>query len=42
MDLIQQKFVSVFSAYQVNTQARPDGGVLLTLRAPMARLPAGC
>ncbi|MFP3830942.1 DUF3509 domain-containing protein, partial [Pseudomonas sp. SIMBA_021] len=33
MDLIQQKFVSVFSAYQVNTQARPDGGVLLTLRA---------
>ena len=33
MDLIQEKFVSVFSAYQVNTQARPDGGVLLTLRA---------
>jgi hypothetical protein len=33
MDLIQQKFVSVFSAYQVDTQARPDGGVLLTLRA---------
>jgi hypothetical protein len=33
MDLIQQKFASVFSAYQVNTQARPDGGVLLTLRA---------
>ncbi|NIE73877.1 DUF3509 domain-containing protein [Pantoea sp. Tr-811] len=33
MDLIQEKFVSVFSAYQVATQARPDGGVLLTLRA---------
>lgn len=33
MDLIQQKFASVFSAYQVNTKARPDGGVLLTLRA---------
>ncbi|MBA6095652.1 MULTISPECIES: DUF3509 domain-containing protein [Pseudomonas] len=33
MDLIQQKFVSVFSAYEVTTQARPDGGVLLTLRA---------
>ncbi|KIU49084.1 MULTISPECIES: DUF3509 domain-containing protein [Pseudomonas] len=33
MDLIQQKFASVFSAYDVTTQARPDGGVLLTLRA---------
>jgi len=33
MDLIQQKFVSVFPAYQVSTQARPDGGVLLTLGA---------
>lgn len=33
MDLIQEKFVSVFSAYQVTTQPRPDGGVLLTLRA---------
>ena len=33
MDLIQQKLVSVFPAYQVSTQARPDGGVLLTLRA---------
>ncbi|AIR89935.1 DUF3509 domain-containing protein [Pseudomonas cremoricolorata] len=33
MDLIQQKFTSVFPAYQVNTQPRPDGGVLLTLRA---------
>ncbi|MFJ4066592.1 DUF3509 domain-containing protein [Pseudomonas sp. NPDC089996] len=33
MDLIQQKFVSVFPAHQVTTQPRPDGGVLLTLRA---------
>lgn len=33
MNLIQQKFTSVFPAYQVNTQPRPDGGVLLTLRA---------
>lgn len=33
MDLIQEKFASVFSAYTVTTQARPDGGILLTLRA---------
>jgi len=33
MDLIQEKFASVFSAYDVTTQARPDGGILLTLRA---------
>ncbi|MCY1175253.1 hypothetical protein D3C76_303710 [compost metagenome] len=33
MDLIQQKFASVFSAYQVTVQPRPDGGVLLTLRS---------
>ncbi|MDR2306730.1 MAG: DUF3509 domain-containing protein [Paucimonas sp.] len=33
MDLIQEKFASVFSAYQVTTQSRPDGGILLTLRA---------
>ena len=33
MDLIQEKFASVFSAHQVNTQPRPDGGVLLTLRS---------
>ncbi|MDZ5601413.1 DUF3509 domain-containing protein [Pseudomonas sp. RP23018S] len=33
MDLIQQKFTSVFPGYQVNTQPRPDGGILLTLRA---------
>ncbi|PAV74354.1 hypothetical protein WR25_15529 [Diploscapter pachys] len=29
----QQKFASLFTAYQVATQPRPDGGVLLTLRA---------
>ncbi|MBA1200730.1 DUF3509 domain-containing protein [Pseudomonas capeferrum] len=34
MDLIQQKFASVFSAYQVTTQPRPDGGILLSLRTP--------
>lgn len=33
MDLIQEKFASVFSAYAVTTQPRPDGGILLTLRA---------
>ena len=33
MDLIQEKFASVFSAYQVATQSRPDGGILLTLRS---------
>ena len=33
MDLIQEKFASVFSAYQVTTQPRPDGGILLTLKA---------
>ena len=32
MSLIQDKFASVFSAYDVTTQARPDGGILLTLR----------
>ncbi|QXI30178.1 DUF3509 domain-containing protein [Pseudomonas vanderleydeniana] len=32
MDLIQEKFSSVFSNYEVTTQPRPDGGVLLTLR----------
>ena len=32
MDLIQEKFSSVFSEYEVTTQARPDGGILLTLR----------
>ncbi|MFB4393775.1 MULTISPECIES: DUF3509 domain-containing protein [unclassified Pseudomonas] len=33
MDLIQEKFVSIFSAYQVETKPRPDGGIQLTLRA---------
>ncbi|KAF1011550.1 MAG: hypothetical protein GAK32_00783 [Pseudomonas fluorescens] len=32
MSLIQDKFASVFSNYDVTTQARPDGGILLTLR----------
>ncbi|MBD8493902.1 DUF3509 domain-containing protein [Pseudomonas syringae] len=32
MTYIQEKFASVFSDYVVTTQARPDGGVLLTLR----------
>ncbi|MGY2227012.1 DUF3509 domain-containing protein [Pseudomonas gingeri] len=33
MNLIQEKFSSVFSNYEVTTQPRPDGGVLLTLRS---------
>ena len=32
MDLVQEKFASVFPAHQVETKPRPDGGVLLTLR----------
>jgi hypothetical protein len=32
MSLIQDKFASVFSQYDVTTQPRPDGGILLTLR----------
>lgn len=32
MSLIQDKFASVFSNYEVTTQPRPDGGILLTLR----------
>ena len=31
MSLIQDKFASVFSQYDVTTQPRPDGGILLTL-----------
>jgi hypothetical protein len=31
MSLIQEKFASLFSNYKVITQARPDGGILLTL-----------
>jgi hypothetical protein len=33
MSLIQEKFSSLFSHYAVTTQARPDGGILLTLSA---------
>lgn len=32
MNLIQEKFSSLFPNYEVTTQARPDGGVLLSLR----------
>jgi hypothetical protein len=32
MSLIQEKFSSLFSNFEVTTQARPDGGILLTLR----------
>lgn len=31
MSLIQEKFSSLFANYDVTTQARPDGGILLTL-----------
>jgi Protein of unknown function (DUF3509) len=33
MNLIQEKFASLFSNFEVTTQARPDGGILLTLRS---------
>jgi len=33
MSLIQEKFTSLFSNFDVTTQARPDGGILLTLRS---------
>ncbi|WP_296248429.1 DUF3509 domain-containing protein [Pseudomonas sp. UBA4194] len=32
MTFLHEKFVSVFSEYEVTTQPRPDGAVLLTLR----------
>ncbi|NWC61361.1 DUF3509 domain-containing protein, partial [Pseudomonas veronii] len=32
MTFIQEKFSSVFSEFEVTTQLRPDGGVLLSLR----------
>ena len=32
MNFLQEKFASVFAEYEVVTQARPDGAVLLTLR----------
>ncbi len=33
MSLIQEKFTSLFSNFEVTTQPRPDGGILLTLRS---------
>ncbi len=33
MSLIQEKFTSLFSNYEVSTAPRPDGGILLTLRS---------
>ena len=33
MSLIQEKFSSLFSNFDVITQNRPDGGILLTLRS---------
>ena len=33
MSLIQEKFTSLFSNFDVITQDRPDGGILLTLRS---------
>lgn len=32
MNFLQEKFASVFADYDVVTQPRPDGAVLLTLR----------
>ncbi|WP_397448882.1 DUF3509 domain-containing protein [Pseudomonas sp. NA-150] len=32
MTFIQEKFASVFSEFDVTTQLRPDGGVVLSLR----------
>ncbi|WP_447902396.1 DUF3509 domain-containing protein [Pseudomonas serbica] len=33
MSLIQEKFSSLFSNFDVTTLDRPDGGILLTLRS---------
>jgi hypothetical protein len=33
MSLIQEKFTSLFSNFDVTTAPRPDGGILLTLRS---------
>ncbi len=33
MNLIQEKFTSLFSNFAVTTQPRPDGGILLTLKS---------
>jgi len=38
MNLIQEKFSSLFSNFEVTTQARPDGGILLTLRSTEGRV----
>jgi hypothetical protein len=38
MSLIQEKFTSLFSNFEVTTQARPDGGILLTLRSTEGRV----
>jgi hypothetical protein len=37
MSLIQEKFSSLFSNFEVATQPRPDGGILLTLRGGEGR-----
>ncbi|MCO8160632.1 DUF3509 domain-containing protein [Pseudomonas sp. 21LCFQ010] len=42
MTFIQEKFASVFSDYNVSTQARPDGGVLLTLRDQEGKVTRRC
>jgi hypothetical protein len=38
MNLIQEKFSSLFSNFEVTTQPRPDGGILLTLRSSEGRV----
>ena len=38
MNLIQEKFSSLFSNFEVTTQPRPDGGILLTLRSTEGRV----
>lgn len=38
MSLIQEKFASLFSNFEVTTQPRPDGGILLTLRSSEGRV----
>jgi len=38
MNLIQEKFSSLFTNFDVSTQPRPDGGILLTLRSTEGRV----
>jgi len=38
MSLIQEKFTSLFTNFDVTTQPRPDGGILLTLRSTDGRV----